>query len=106
MGQFWRAPKNRRIVLNLDPHAHHLPDPEPSIIQQLIDTERFEPCWGLLNDKERQLLTWRFIDELSYKEIASRLDSSIDAAYTGIFRARRKLTSCIAKSSQGGGKDE
>ena len=57
-----------------------------------VHTERLEeilPEW--LNQEERQLLLWRLEDQLSFQEIALRLNTTEHACHARMYRLREKF---------------
>jgi len=59
------------------------------LTQEFVD--RVDECMDLLNDKHREILTLRNVKNLSYEEIAERLDVSVGTVKSRIARARESL---------------
>jgi RNA polymerase sigma-70 factor (ECF subfamily) len=62
---------------------------DATITQELVD--RVAECMELLNEKHREVLTLRNVQNLSYEEIASILDISVGTVKSRIARARESL---------------
>ncbi len=62
----------------------------PPLINEL------EPCLDQLPEKSRQLLTLRYADALDIRQIAERVESTTDAVYKALLRARKWLRDCVA----------
>lgn len=56
--------------------AHRVAPEEDRDAQQSEARMMLEPAMALLGAQERQVLSWRFVDEASQREIAERLDCS------------------------------
>jgi RNA polymerase sigma-70 factor (ECF subfamily) len=75
----------------------HTPNPEESII--LVQRQRqLEESLGKMPQKYRHLIELRFFKDLSYEEIAERLELPLGTVKTQIHRARTQLCNLIAKS--------
>ncbi len=73
------------------------PNPEENIIssQQRVLLDQY---LEVMNPKYRQLIELRFFNDLSYEEIAERLDMPLGTVKTRIHRARTQLCGFITKS--------
>ncbi|GAO41349.1 RNA polymerase sigma factor [Flavihumibacter petaseus] len=52
---------------------------------------RMQQMMNLLSDRQRQILTLRFMEEQSYEEIAQRLDISVRTVYNSIHESIKQL---------------
>lgn len=79
--------------------ASNAPSPEESLIntQQRSQIERYIE---LLPQSYRQLFILRFIDDLSYEEIAERLDMPMGTVKTRIHRARERMCRFIIEGDK------
>lgn len=67
---------------------------EDNLLDALAEEEQRTSVQKLLlqlSDWERQLVTWRFWDELSYQQIAKRTHQNTEALRVALHRALRKL---------------
>ena len=63
---------------------------ESNIVESLNDEKLFS-CLKSLNEKELQIIEWRYFDALSFKEISKRLNISENNAKVRCFRTIEKL---------------
>jgi RNA polymerase sigma-70 factor (ECF subfamily) len=63
---------------------------ESNIVESLNDEKLFS-CLKSLNEKELQIIEWRYFDALSFKEISNRLNISENNAKVRCFRTIEKL---------------
>ena len=90
-----RLPGLQRELLQAEPLEEVLPSPAPSMPSRFEDQERMaflHTELGRLPEKYRLVLTLRYLQHLSYDEIATTLDVPIGTVKTHIHRARRMLT--------------
>ena len=85
----------------------------PEVVQKESDETEFEGIWAdhLLrraldaleedNPRQHRTLKMRFEEELSYREIAKRMDRNLQQVKNDIHRARRKLVKRIKKEIEG-----
>jgi RNA polymerase sigma-70 factor (ECF subfamily) len=74
------------------------PDPEERV-EYLIE------CLSRLGGRAREILQWRFLENLDVPEIARRLGRTVQATYAMIKRSRRFLRECVhlrARSAHAG----
>jgi RNA polymerase sigma-70 factor (ECF subfamily) len=89
-----RLPKLRRELLQTEPLEEVLadPDPAPSDLFDMREQLAFlHAQLGQLPEKYRLVLTLRYLQQLSYDEIATTLDVPMGTVKTHIHRARRLL---------------
>lgn len=82
----------KKPTLNID----EIPEiPKEDNLLDLIETEEkrnaVQQLLFQLSDWERQLITWRFWDELSYQQIAKRTHQNTDALRVALHRILKKL---------------
>ncbi len=71
--------------------------PDQRIIREQHSLQ-LERCMAALPEKYRQMAQMRFIDELSYEEIALKLDLPLGTVKTQIHRARERLCRLIVEN--------
>lgn len=82
----------------------HQQSPEDLWIEHTLEkaqAETIERCMKGLNDKQRQALILRCVNELSYDEISVELGLSLSSTKTAIFRAKESLTKCVKSCMSG-----
>ena len=84
----WQKSQNRRAShLPLDENIASAPAPEPAIAPDL----------SMLPDRQRAAVKLRYVDDLSFDEIATRLKTSPGNARQIVSRALKSLKSIFAK---------
>lgn len=86
-----------QVQQTVDTADHNRPDSRQEL------AERREAIRGVMNqlgESQRLVLEWKYIDRLSVKEIASRLDQSEKATESLLFRARREFKERLERTSQ------
>jgi RNA polymerase sigma-70 factor (ECF subfamily) len=89
-----RLPGLRRELLQTEPLEEVLADPGPSLTDLFDTRERLAFLHAQLNrlpEKYRLVLTLRYLQHLSYAEVAAALDMPMGTVKTHIHRARRLL---------------
>ena len=74
-------------------------DPEELVIEQMEQVEREQFIWSAvesLPEESQRALTLRFVQDLSFKQIASALDVSEAAAKARVYRAIQALRSDLS----------
>ena len=71
-----------------------VPDPEQNV-DYLVE------CLEKLRAKTREILEWRFLENLSCQAISRRLGRTVQATYSLIKRARRAVRDCVELRAQG-----
>ncbi len=66
------------------------------------EDEAAEIPWGEIGQDQRQLLEWRYLEEMEYESIASKLNKSEASVRQGVSRALKKLRAAVARP---GGED-
>lgn len=61
----------------------------------LEEAPSVELPWEELSDEQRQALEWRYLDELSYQDIATRLSKSEEGVRQSVSRALRKMRTAL-----------
>lgn len=91
---------NLKIVLPDNPEVYSENQAETSSEDTLIELQEYESLklkiksiLGQLSERQRELIIARFIDELSYEEIASRLNISVRTVYNSIHESLKILRS-------------
>ena len=57
--------------------------------------EALERCLGRVPERGQGVLRARFVDELSYQQIAERVGMTIEAVRKALFRLKRQVRSCV-----------
>ena len=94
---YYRKAERRNVVLD-EELGQKLPG-EPSNIVALdqdLDLAKIKQLLPQLSQEQQQLLLWRYVDDLSFSEIAKLCGKSKNAIYVGIFRALKKLKKLLA----------
>lgn len=63
--------------------------------------DALQNCLGRVPERGRQVLRSRFVDELSYQQIAERFGMTLEAVRKSLFRYRKQVRSCV-ESRHGG----
>lgn len=86
--------KAKRIVPTPPDELRSLPDPAPSIEEELIQREqitRIRACLQHLRDPYKEVFMWRVFAELSFREIGNLLDHSENWACVTYHRATKMI---------------
>jgi len=98
---FWS--KQSHILEQLHKEASEIDDAmDPKTQQSSAEFPILEPGFATLSAlpaDQRQAVEWRVIDDLSYQEIATRLNRSQDNVRQIVSRAMKKIRNSIGKSS-------
>ena len=57
-----------------------------------------ERCLGRVAERGRRVLKARFVDELSYQQIAERVGMTLEAVRKALFRVKKQVRSCVETS--------
>lgn len=90
----FRRKAGRRRKLLRSAQEKLLPNHQPSPLQFLLSQERQQcvrQAMGQIGELERQMLMLKYVDGLSYGEIAERLGVSASAVQSRLHRARAQL---------------
>ena len=60
-----------------------------------------ERCLERVPKRGRSVLKARFVDELSYRQIAERVGMTIEAVRKALFRLKKQVRSCVETSQRG-----
>ncbi len=63
--------------------------------------EAMERCFHRVPQRGRRVLEARFVDELSYQQIAERVGMKLEAVRKALFRLKRKVRLCVETSLGG-----
>jgi RNA polymerase sigma-70 factor (ECF subfamily) len=63
--------------------------------------EALERCLGRVAKRGRSVLKARFVDELSYRQIAERVGMTLEAVRKALFRVKKQVRSCVETSLRG-----
>lgn len=94
--------QNRRrhqCVEPFDVHEFHLADAAPSQLEQILRREALQTAGEAIQKlppKQRTALVLRYLQELSYAEIATAMTCSEDAARANVYQALRSLRRMLA----------
>jgi RNA polymerase sigma factor (sigma-70 family) len=90
-----RSPEELAAVQRLGLERHALIDEELVEVERLVGAEelreQIQRALEVLPDEQQEVVRMRFIDELSYEEIAQKLGVSNDVVRTRTSRALRAL---------------
>ncbi len=89
--------KTKRDPLPLDDDTlHHLSEEVASLTEHdQTRREALESCLHRLPAAQRQLLIWRYDEEMEVEELASRIASTPGAVYRSLSRLRLTLLECV-----------
>ena len=97
--------RRRRDNLSIDsitsPSVAPTADDEPD--SRIINEQhsvQIERCMDSLPEKYRQMAELRFIKEMSYEEIAAKMELPIGTVKTQIYRARERLSKLISENEK------
>ncbi|HPG33416.1 MAG: sigma-70 family RNA polymerase sigma factor [Lentimicrobiaceae bacterium] len=82
-------PQPEAIDLAIDPEENFIRDQRQRLLREVVDK---------LNPRYNQLIKLRYFEELSYEEIAARLELPLGTVKAGIFRAKELLYLILVKS--------
>lgn len=68
--------------------------------------DALKKCWERLGKRAKELLSLRYIKNLSMKAVSDELSLSQAAVGTGTFRSRAALLDCVSRYLGGGGEEE
>jgi RNA polymerase sigma-70 factor (ECF subfamily) len=83
----------------IDPRARtapSMPDAPDKEMERAELRVRIEQALEKLSDKHREVILWREVQGLDYKEIAEILDCSIGTVMSRLFNARKKLQTLLS----------
>ena len=63
--------------------------------------EALTRCLGRVPNRGRSVLQARFVDELSYQQIAERVGMTLEAVRKALFRLKKQVRSCVETSLGG-----
>ena len=63
--------------------------------------EALQNCLGRVPERGRQVLRSRFVDELSYEQIADRVGMTLEGVRKSLFRHKQQVRSCVETSLRG-----
>lgn len=97
-----RAQLEARLKESADPRspAARLTPPESPLEAALLkeDTDRLRVAIGALPDRYKKILQFRYVEGLSCKEIAERLDTTPNTVSIVLFRAKQRLKEDLEES--------
>jgi RNA polymerase sigma-70 factor (ECF subfamily) len=97
-----RAQLEARLKESADPRspAARLTPPESPVEAVLLkeDTERLREAIAALPDRYKKILSYRYVEELSCKEIAERLGTTPNTVSIVLFRAKQRLKGDLEES--------
>ncbi|NRA95927.1 MAG: sigma-70 family RNA polymerase sigma factor [Planctomycetes bacterium] len=97
-----RAQLEARLKESADPRspAARLTPPESPVEAVLLkeDTERLREAIAALPDRYKKILSYRYVEELSCKEIAERLGTTPNTVSIVLFRAKQRLKEDLEES--------
>ena len=63
--------------------------------------QALERCLQRVPERGRAVLTARFVDELSYRQIGERVGMALEAVRKALFRLKKQVRSCVETSLRG-----
>lgn len=97
---YYRKKGRETISLESLPEHHHLLRTDRTAHKHLEEQEtvtEIEKSLALLEDEYRDIVVWRYIDELSVTEIAALTGKTSNAVYVTVHRAIKKLRVLLEK---------
>jgi RNA polymerase sigma factor (sigma-70 family) len=83
---------NQLVNTNLDPEERYIREQRQKIMRQFLSK---------LSDKYKQMIELRFFEELSYQEIAEKLDLPVGTVKAQLFRAKELLYDILKDNHAG-----
>jgi RNA polymerase sigma-70 factor (ECF subfamily) len=80
------------VNTNLDPEERYIREQRQKIMRQFLSK---------LSDKYKQMIELRFFEELSYQEIAEKLDLPVGTVKAQLFRAKELLYDILKDNHAG-----
>jgi RNA polymerase sigma-70 factor (ECF subfamily) len=97
-----RGKKKETISLNKgDSEAYLITDDSPSPEDQIINDQNLAQLLSYikqLNAKQQKIISLRYFQELSYKEISETLNESMSSVKVNLLRAKKSLAEIIAQN--------
>lgn len=100
---FRAAARVQHLIDQVTQNSETAEQDDPAKVQELKE-RRADVCSAMdeLPDRQRLALEWKYIDKLSVREIAERLDVTEKAAQSILFRARRDFRVRLLRSESDG----
>ena len=95
----YRRKNKRRPATGLDIEFIEKVAEEMNALEESEDlrSEALEDCLKRLPETQRQLVLWRYYEDLSIEEVAERANRTITASYRFLSRIRETLSGCIER---------
>jgi RNA polymerase sigma-70 factor (ECF subfamily) len=98
--------KSRRLVAIEDPELLNVVDKsfDESAQRELLDSQRsrLRQCMEKLAPNNNELLTSRYVEQMSLKELALRMNRSEGAVQVALSRLRKSITECVERGESAG----
>jgi len=97
-----RKQKTETVSLSKENDAYKVKDEEPSPVDKLIIEQNLAQLLAYIKQLKphyQEIINLRFFQELSYKEIASRLDEPMNNVKVKLLRAKKLLAEIIKKAN-------
>jgi RNA polymerase sigma-70 factor, ECF subfamily len=97
---FWKTNRSRFVPLS-EAFLDTLAATESFVRDDTVDTylASLRRCMDKLHQEERDLLSFRYMDDLSVQQIAERMGRSRQSVGKSLLRVRRELLRCIETQS-------
>lgn len=95
---FYRKAERKNIAI--DDEVEKKLAAEPSYIREVninLETKKVKTALCKLNDEAKKLIIWRYLDEMSIKEISQICNQPQDNIYVRLHRALKELKKIIAQ---------
>jgi RNA polymerase sigma factor (sigma-70 family) len=97
MLRYWRQQRARREIAEFEPLSEYLAEMLTTEMETLRNSD-FTDWMGYLEPAEREIVILRFVEELSYEELAVALAIPIGTVKWRLFNAKKKLAAVIGAS--------
>ena len=99
--QHWRRQEPPDWMVAFEPLSRTLAE-QRSAPMQVDEVSQFAEWMTFLEPAERELVRLRFVEELSYEELALVLDAPLGTVKWRLFSVRKKLSHIISRTSGDG----
>jgi RNA polymerase sigma-70 factor (ECF subfamily) len=94
MLRHWRQQRTRREIVKFEPFSKYLAE-RLTTEMDLARNSNFTEWMRYLEPSEREIVILRFVEELSYEELAGALGIPVGTVKWRLFNAKKKLSSVI-----------
>ena len=93
--------RRKKLVQKNISFFENTPSEKPSVFREVLSPDELEYVFNIIGqfkESERQILVFRFIEELKIEEIACIMKMSVNSVKSKIHRSRKKLCEILSKN--------